>query len=244
MGGCTCRRAAAGVGYFAGEKRQDRTMTDTAVLAAEAMADATILDEGLKYAIDREGPMLDNAQGQLWPQGISGWPNSPSMPSEHAMNVWSFAHVVAGQYNGIATQALVYGLATTVSVSRVTGAAAFSLGCDCGEHAGMAGGGICAASPVAGGGDAAGCVGGGDAFGAGAGGAVEFAARGSRGVAQKTDKAGADPCSKRIADRVGEGGAGLYTGRRSSPLKSIVREVPLWRCTVSSVPFYRYHREL
>jgi hypothetical protein len=118
-GGIYLPYAAAGVGYFVGEKRQDKTMTDTAVLAAEAMADATILDEGLKYAIDREGPMLDNAQGKLWPQGVRGWPNSPSMPSEHAMNVWSFAHVVAAQYNGIATQTLVYGLATTVSVSRV-----------------------------------------------------------------------------------------------------------------------------
>jgi hypothetical protein len=118
-GGLYLPWAAAGVGYFAGEKRQNSTMTDTAVLAAEAMADATILDEGLKYAIDREGPQLDNAHGKLWPQGLSGWPNSPSMPSEHAMNVWSFAHVVAGQYNGIGTQALVYGLATTVSVSRV-----------------------------------------------------------------------------------------------------------------------------
>ncbi|MGA8528502.1 MAG: phosphatase PAP2 family protein [Acidobacteriaceae bacterium] len=118
-GGLYLPYAAAGVGYFVGEKRQDKTMTDTAVLAAEAMADATILDQGLKYAIDRENPMLDNAQGRLWPQGISGWPNSPSMPSEHAMNVWSFAHVVAGQYNGIATKTIVYGLATTVSVSRV-----------------------------------------------------------------------------------------------------------------------------
>ncbi|HEY1809334.1 MAG TPA: phosphatase PAP2 family protein [Acidobacteriaceae bacterium] len=118
-GGIYLPYGAAAAGYLIGEKRQDRTMTDTAVLAAEAMADATILDEGLKYAIDREGPMLDDARGKLWPQGVSGWPNSPSMPSEHAMNVWSFAHVVAGQYNGIATKSLVYGLATTVSVSRV-----------------------------------------------------------------------------------------------------------------------------
>ena len=35
------------------------------------------------------------------------------------MNVWAFAHVVAGQYDGIATKALVYGVASTVSVSRV-----------------------------------------------------------------------------------------------------------------------------
>jgi membrane-associated phospholipid phosphatase len=110
---------AAGAGYFAGNVRQDSYMTETAVLSAEAMADAGILDEGLKYALDRENPMLDNARGGLWPHGPKDWPNSPSMPSEHAMNVWAFAHVVAGQYNGLATNLLVYGAATTVSVSRV-----------------------------------------------------------------------------------------------------------------------------
>ena len=111
--------AAAGAGYFAGNLRQDNYMTETAVLSAEAMADAGILDEGFKYALDRENPTLDNARGGLWPHGPKDWPNSPSMPSEHAMNVWAFAHVVAGQYNGLATNVLVYGAATAVSVSRV-----------------------------------------------------------------------------------------------------------------------------
>ena len=41
------------------------------------------------------------------------------MPSDHSILVWSFTHVVASQYNGIATQLLVYSLATTVSASRV-----------------------------------------------------------------------------------------------------------------------------
>lgn len=111
--------AAAGAGYVAGRIRQDDYLKETAVLSAEAMADATILDEGLKYALDREYPLADNARGGLWPRGPKGWPNNPSMPSEHAMNVWAFAHVVAGQYDGIATKALVYGVASTVSVSRV-----------------------------------------------------------------------------------------------------------------------------
>lgn len=110
--------AAAGF-YAAGSWHNDSYMKETAVLSAEAMADAGILDEGLKYALDRENPMLDNARGGFWPRGIKGWPNSPSMPSEHAMNIWAFAHVVAGQYNGVATNVLVYGLATGVSVSRV-----------------------------------------------------------------------------------------------------------------------------
>lgn len=118
-GGLYAPFAAAAVGYAAGAVRQDDYLEETAVLSAEAMADAGILDEGLKYALDREYPRVDNAKGGFWPQGPKGWPNNPSMPSEHAMNVWSFAHVVAGQYNGIATKAIVYGLAGTVSVSRV-----------------------------------------------------------------------------------------------------------------------------
>jgi membrane-associated phospholipid phosphatase len=118
-GGLYLPFAAAAVGYAAGDLRKDNYLTETAVLSAEAMADAGILDEGLKYALDREYPMLDNARGGLWPHGPKDWPNHPSMPSEHAMNVWAFAHVVAGQYNGIGTNLLVYGLATSVSVSRV-----------------------------------------------------------------------------------------------------------------------------
>ncbi|MGB7134372.1 MAG: phosphatase PAP2 family protein [Acidobacteriaceae bacterium] len=120
-GGLYVPFAAAAVGYAAGSVRHDDYLQETAVLSAEAMADAGILDEGLKYALDREYPKLDNARGGFWPHGPKDWPNNPSMPSEHAMNVWSFAHVIAGQYNGIATQAIVYGLASTVSVSRVIG---------------------------------------------------------------------------------------------------------------------------
>ena len=111
--------AAAGGGYIAGRVKGSDYLRETAILSAEAMADAGILDESLKYALDRENPMTNNARGGFWPGGPKSWPNRPSMPSEHAMNVWAFAHVVAGQYNGIATKSVVYGVATTVSVSRV-----------------------------------------------------------------------------------------------------------------------------
>ena len=111
--------AAAGTGYFVGRSKRDDYLKETAILSAEAMADAGIMDQALKYTIDREYPLVDNARGGFWPGGPKNWPNHPSMPSEHTMNVWAFAHVVAGQYNGIATKAVVYGAATTVSVSRV-----------------------------------------------------------------------------------------------------------------------------
>ena len=111
--------AAAGFGYLIGSHTQNDQLRDTAVLAAEAMADATILDQGLKYAINRETPNPGDGTGRFWPHGTRDWPDDASMPSEHAINVWAFAHVVAGQYDGIATKLLVYSLASTVSVSRV-----------------------------------------------------------------------------------------------------------------------------
>lgn len=110
---------AAGVGYFVGDRTQNDLMRETAVLSVEAMADATIINTGLKYAIDRQDPMQDDGAGRFWPHGLKTWPDGQSMPSEHAMNAWAFAHVVASQYNGPATKVIVYSLATTVSVSRV-----------------------------------------------------------------------------------------------------------------------------
>jgi membrane-associated phospholipid phosphatase len=91
----------------------------TGVLAAEAMADGLILEKPLAYAIDRERPNQANGQGRFWPHGTRTWPDGQSMPSEHAVNAWAFAHVVAGQYNGWLTRLSVYSLASAVSVSRV-----------------------------------------------------------------------------------------------------------------------------
>jgi hypothetical protein len=111
--------AASGTGYVVGDVTHNDLMRETAVLSAEAMADATILNQGLKYAIDRQDPQQGDGTGRFWPHGLKTWPDGQSMPSEHAINIWAFAHVVATQYNGPATKALVYSAATTVSVSRV-----------------------------------------------------------------------------------------------------------------------------
>jgi membrane-associated phospholipid phosphatase len=111
--------AASGAGYFIGGITHNDLMRETAVLSAEAMVDATILNQGLKYAINRQDPQQGDGTGRFWPHGLKTWPDGQSMPSEHAMNVWAFAHVVATQYSGPATKAIVYSLATTVSVSRV-----------------------------------------------------------------------------------------------------------------------------
>ena len=119
LGGIYGPIAASGTGYFVAHITHNDLLQETAVLSAEAMADATLLDQGLKYAIDRQDPQQGDGTGRFWPHGPKTWPDGQSMPSEHAMNVWAFAHVVATQDNGPATKVLVYSVAGTVSVSRV-----------------------------------------------------------------------------------------------------------------------------
>jgi membrane-associated phospholipid phosphatase len=118
-GGLYGPAASVAVGYIAGSVTHNDHLKETAVLAGEAMADSIILNTGLGYAIDRQTPMQGNGRGDFWPHGTGTWPDGQSMPSDHSILVWSFAHVVASQYSGIATRLIVYSLATTVSASRV-----------------------------------------------------------------------------------------------------------------------------
>jgi hypothetical protein len=118
-GGLYGPSAAVGLGYIAGSLTHNEHLQETAVLAGEAMADSIILNTGLGYAIDRQTPMQGDGTGRFWPHGTRTWPDGQSMPSDHSILAWSFAHVVASQYNGIATKLIVYSLATTVSASRV-----------------------------------------------------------------------------------------------------------------------------
>lgn len=106
-------------GYAAGAVRDDDYLKQTAVIAGEAMADSLILNEGLKYAINRETPTQGDETGRFWPHGPKTWPDGQSMPSNHSIIVWSAAHVVANRYPGWGTRLAAYGLASTVSVSRV-----------------------------------------------------------------------------------------------------------------------------
>ncbi len=118
-GGIYGPAAAVTVGYFAGKATRNEHLQETSVLAEEAMADSFILNTALGYAINREKPRQGDGTGRFWPHGRKTWPDGQSMPSDHSILVWSFAHVVASEYDGVATKALVYSLATTVSVSRV-----------------------------------------------------------------------------------------------------------------------------
>ncbi|QHS52989.1 capsule assembly Wzi family protein [Edaphobacter sp. 12200R-103] len=88
---------------------------ETGLLAGEAGVDAYVVNEALKIAFRRERPLEDNARGKFF---TSPW-NNGSFPSNHSILAWSMASVVASEYPGWLSKTAVYGLASTVSVSRV-----------------------------------------------------------------------------------------------------------------------------
>ncbi len=110
-----------GIGYLAGVERHDSHLRRTAILAGEAVADALILDEGLKYLTNRERPDVGEGNGEFWAHGFTGYRNGRSFPSGHAIMAWSFAHVIADEYPHWWTSLAVYSLAGSVAVTRVVG---------------------------------------------------------------------------------------------------------------------------
>ncbi len=111
--------AYSAVGFIAGSINHDEHLRETSMLVTEAGVDALILNTGLQYALDRQDPKQGSQTGKFWPHGTKTWSDGTSMPSEHCINVWSFARVVASEYPGWRTQLIVYSMATTVSFSRV-----------------------------------------------------------------------------------------------------------------------------
>ena len=119
VGGLYGPAGAVTIGFFIGRAKHNDHLQETSILAEEAMADSFILNTGLGYAINRQTPRQGDGTGRFWPHGTKTWPDGQSMPSDHSILAWSFAHVVASEYDGIGTKLLVYSLATTVSASRV-----------------------------------------------------------------------------------------------------------------------------
>ena len=110
-----------GIGYIAGVAGHNDHLRRTTMLAGEAIADALIVTEVLKYATDRERPDIGEKQGEFWAHGLSNYQNGRSFPSGHSAMAWSFARVIADEYPHWYTSLAVYGLASTVTVARVVG---------------------------------------------------------------------------------------------------------------------------
>ena len=103
----------AGGVYVWGRITHDDHKRETGILAGEAAADSFAATTALEYAFGRQNPLTNEYRGNFFQGGSS-------MPSDHAAIAWSVASVVAHEYPGPLTSVLVYGLASAVSVSRIT----------------------------------------------------------------------------------------------------------------------------
>ena len=88
---------------------------ETGLLTGEALLDGLAFSEAIELVTRRERPNVNFAQGNFF----SSTAFNGSFPSNHATAAWAMASVMADEYPGWLMKTTVYGLATTVSVSRV-----------------------------------------------------------------------------------------------------------------------------
>src|SRR6202050_2511988 len=106
--------AAAGAAYFWGHVMHNDHLRETGLLASEAALDSTAVAYLLKTMTQRPRPLAEDGNGTFFQGGAS-------FPSEHSAVAWSVASVIAHEYPGTLTQIGAYGLASVVTLTRVTG---------------------------------------------------------------------------------------------------------------------------
>ena len=94
---------------------------DTGIRSAEASVDSVILYAALKAVLARQRPYTGPGEGKFF----SGNWTSGSFPSGHATLAWTLASVMAHEYPNWPMRLLMYGAATAVSTTRVTGGVHF-----------------------------------------------------------------------------------------------------------------------
>src|SRR5580700_1688469 len=105
---------AAGGMFLFGKITQNEHAAETGFLASEAAVNAVTVDFALKSVFRRQRPYAGSGAGHFFAGGSS-------FPSEHAAVSWAIAGVVAHEYPGTLTRLLAYGLASAVTITRVTG---------------------------------------------------------------------------------------------------------------------------
>ncbi|MBV9084921.1 MAG: phosphatase PAP2 family protein, partial [Acidobacteriaceae bacterium] len=108
--------AAAATSFAFGTFTSNEHARQTGILTAEAMTDSLFVSEALKIATGRDRPSSSGPQGSFWNTSSL----SSSFPSQHAALAWSAAAVLAREYPNTITQWSAYGLASLVSLSRIT----------------------------------------------------------------------------------------------------------------------------
>ena len=104
--------AISGGTYLLGKIRGNDYQRRAGFLAGEAMVDAAVVGQFLKFSFGRERPGEGSGHNKFWQGGNS-------FPSDHALLTWSSAAALTEAYPGWGSRMLFYGGATAVSVSRV-----------------------------------------------------------------------------------------------------------------------------
>ncbi|HZP23499.1 MAG TPA: phosphatase PAP2 family protein [Terriglobales bacterium] len=108
--------ATVGGIYLTGLLTKNEHEQEVGMRTAEAVADSVILYGAMKVIVQRQRPYSGVGEGKFF---AGNWLHG-SFPSGHSMFTWTIASAVAHQYHSIPLDLLVYGLASTVSVTRVT----------------------------------------------------------------------------------------------------------------------------
>jgi hypothetical protein len=101
--------ASFALGYMTGNDH----LQETGLLGGEATINSTAVAYLFKGITQRQRPMEGNGHGDFFKGGAS-------FPSEHSAIAWSMASVWAHEYPGWFSQMAAYGLASTITVTRVT----------------------------------------------------------------------------------------------------------------------------
>ncbi len=104
---------AAGGSFVWGHLTKNDRLREAGLLSFETVLNSTAVAYALKSAAQRQRPLEGDGNGNFFAGGSS-------FPSEHAVVAWSIAGVMAHEYPSPWSQFLSYGLASAVSLTRVT----------------------------------------------------------------------------------------------------------------------------
>jgi len=107
--------AVAGGIYLTGLFTENEHSQEVGIRTAEATVDSVIMYGAMKAIFQRQRPYSGPGEGKFF---AGNWTNG-SFPSGHAMFTWTIASAVAHQYHSIPLDILLYGMASTVTTTRV-----------------------------------------------------------------------------------------------------------------------------
>jgi hypothetical protein len=102
-----------GASFLVGHMTHNDHLQETGLLSGEAAIDSTGATYLFKEITQRQRPLEGAGNGNFFHGGAS-------FPSEHSAIAWSIASVWAHEYPGWLSQFAAYGLASTVTITRVT----------------------------------------------------------------------------------------------------------------------------